>query len=216
MAPAKPQLAKQPDAAPSELRRADEWTEVVAEGDYVGAVAEEVVWNDVVVRGGRWSGVTIEGFQATDVRFENCDLAGFVLQDDVSLRRVEFVGCRMTGAVFAGANLRDVSFSACVLDDANLRMLEAQDVAFDGCSLIAADLYAAKLRRVQVATCDLRGIDVTKATLADVDLRTSRLEDVKGADALRGATIDSLQVVSVAHSMALALGIRVNDDVGES
>ncbi len=212
MHPAKPHHANHRDDAPPSLDDGDEWSEVTAERDYVGASADNVAWSDVVARGGRWSGVTIEGFQGTDVRFENCDLAGLVLQGDVSLRRVEFVGCRMTGAVLAGAHLRHVRFASCVLDDTNLRMLDAQHVAFDGCSLLAADLYAAKLAKVTLAQCDLRGAELTKATFTDVDLRTSRLEDVKGADALRGATLDSVQVLSVAHSLALALGIKIVDD----
>lgn len=212
MGVAKPRHATTRDDAPVALEGADEWTEVIAEGDYVGAVADEVVWNDVIVRGGRWSGVTFEGFQATDVTFENCDLAGFVLQEQVSLRRVAFVGCRMTGAVLAGAHLRDVLFSGCALDDANLRMVETQDVEFDECNLVGADLYSAKLTKTKVAGCDLRGVELSKAVLTEVDLRTSRLEDVKGANALRGATIDSVQVLSVARSLALAMGITILDD----
>ena len=50
--------------------------------------------------------------------------------------------------------------------------------------------------------------------MSDVDLRGSRLEDVKGADALRGATIDALQVLSVARSLAVALGVTVVDGDG--
>lgn len=212
MGPAKPQHAPSRDDAPNSLAVDDEWSEVIAEADYVGESAEGVVWSDVIVRGGRWSGATIEGFQATDVRFENCDLAGFVLQEDVSLRRVEFVGCRMTGAVLAGAHLRDVSFESCVLDDANLRMVDAIDVAFADCSLLAVDLHAAKLAKVALTRCDLRAVDITKAILTDVDLRTSRLEDIVGATALRGATIDSVQALSVARSLALALGVTVLDN----
>ncbi len=212
MTPAKPQHVNHHDDAPTTLADGDEWSGLVATGDYVGANAGEVDWADVLVRGGRWSGVTFDGFRATDVRFENCDLAGFVLQEDVSLRRVEFVGCRMTGAVLAGAHLRDVRFSACVLDDVNLRMVESQDVAFEDCSLVGADFYAAKLSKLTITASDLRRVDFTKATMHGVDLRSSRVEDVKGVGALRGATIDSLQTLALARSLALALGITVVDD----
>lgn len=212
MAPAKPQHANQRDDAPVDLDDNDEWIEVLAEGDYIGAHAQDVEWTDVIARSGRWSGATIVNFRATDVRFENCDLAGFVLQEEVSLRRVEFVGCRMTGAVFAGAHLRDVTFSSCALDDANLRMIDAQDVTFEDCNLVEADMHAAKLSKVVIARCDLRGIEVSKSVMSEVDLRTSRLEDIKGADALRGATIDSVQVIALARSLAAALGLTVIDE----
>jgi uncharacterized protein YjbI with pentapeptide repeats len=212
MPPAKPHHAAAHDAAPAEIDDHGEWNSVLAEGDYVAAGAEELTWTDVIARGGRWSGATFSGFRATDVRFENCDLAGFVLQEDSSLRRVEFVGCRMTGAVFAGSHLRDVRFASCALDDANFRMVDGQDLAFEDCTLTGADFYAAKLSKVVMPQCDLRGVALTKATLSDVDLRGARLEDVVGADALRGATVDALQVISLARSLAVALGVTVVDD----
>lgn len=212
MPAAKPQHVNAPSLAPATLDDGDDWAEVRAEGDYVGLGADDVVWADVVARKGRWSGATIDGFQATDVTFDTCDLSGVVLQGGVSLRRVAFVGCRMTGAVLAGAHMRDVAFVDCVFDDANLRMIDALDVVFDATVLTGADFYAAKLTDVAFMDCELRGVDWTKASLTAVDLRTSRVGEVRGADALRGATIDSGQAIALAHSLAVAVGITVADD----
>jgi uncharacterized protein YjbI with pentapeptide repeats len=203
------------DPAPTELLDGDEWSGVVATADYIGQRAERFEMGDVRVEGGRWSGVTLDGFRAFDVRFTNCDLAGFVLQEEVSLQNVVFERCRMTGVVFAGVRLRDVRFEECSLEDANLRMLDAERVSFTDCDLQRADLHAARLVDVKTTACDLRGVDLTKAFLQEVDLRRSDLSDVRGADALRGATIDTGQVVALARSLAAALEIKVVDEDDE-
>jgi len=200
------------DPAPVQLLDGDEWSEVVATEDYVGQSAERFEMSDVEVRGGRWSGVTFEGLRAFRVRFTGCDLAGLVLREQVVLRNVVFERCRMSGAVFAGAKLKDVRFEDCSLDDSNLRMLEAASVTFTDCNLVAADLYATRLEDVRFERCDLRGADFSKAQMTNVDLRGSEVVDIRGADALRGATIDSAQVVALARSIAAALDIKVVDD----
>jgi uncharacterized protein YjbI with pentapeptide repeats len=209
---AAPRLSADPAPAPVEVVDADEWIGVVATVDYVGQRANGLELSDVAVSGGRWSGVTLQTLRANDVFFTNCDLSGFVLEDDASLRRVSFSDCRLSGAVFAGAQLHDVSFTDCALDEGNFRMARLGRVSFDGCSLVAADFYGAVMEGVRMRRCDLRGVTLSKATLSSVDLRSCALEDVIGADALRGATIDSAQVLSVARSLAVALGVVVVDD----
>jgi uncharacterized protein YjbI with pentapeptide repeats len=208
----KPRLSDGLEEAADELDDNAEWTSVVAASDYVGQQAEGVDMRDVLARGGRWSGVILERFLGTELRFENCDLAGFVLRGDSFVQRAEFVGCRMTGAVFAGTKLRDVSFVSCTLDEANLRMLDAESVDFEQCSLLATDLYSAKLVKTRFADCDMRGAVFTKATLSECDLRTSRLEDIVGADALRSSTIGADQLIPLARSLAVALDLRIVDD----
>jgi len=200
------------DPAPVELLDGDEWSSVVATADYIGQRAEGLDFGDVRVEGGRWSGVTIEGFRAFDVRFTGCDLAGLVLQDDVVIRNAYFERCRMTGATLAGAKLNEVQFVDCVLDDANFRMLEGVFVRFVDCSMVMIDLYGAKLDRSAVVRSNLRGADFTNAFCKDVDLRGSEMLDIRGADALRGATIDSAQAHGLALSFAAALEIKVVDE----
>ncbi len=213
MAP--PQVPSSEELAPEELIDDDEWIGVVATGDYIGQRAENAELSGVAIRSGRWSGVILERLLATDVAFSDCDLAGFVLQAESSLRRVSFTRCRMSGVVFAGLRMHDVSFTDCTLDDANLRMAHLEHVSFEGCALTGADFYAATIAGARVSGCDLQGVSLTKATLADVDLRGSRLEDITGAGALRGATVDVGQVVGLARSLALALEINVVDESPE-
>lgn len=212
MIPAKPLIGEQLDDAAAELDDNAEWTSVLVVGDYVGQQAEGLDFSEVWARGGRWSGVVLDRFLASNVRFENCDLSGFVLRDESSIQRAEFVGCRMSGSVFAGTRLREVLFTDCTFDEANLRMVDAENVAFERCALLATDFYAAKLTRVRMTECDLRGADFSKAAVDDLDLRTSRIEDVRGAGGLKGATVESVQLIPLATSLAAALELRVVDD----
>lgn len=209
---APPQLPLTDEPAPEELVDDDEWAGVAATGDYIGQRAEGIELSGVAVTSGRWSGVILERLLATDVTFSDCDLAGFVLQAESSLRRVAFARCRMSGVVFAGLRMHDVSFTDCTFDDANLRMAQMERVSFDDCALTGADFYAATIAGARVSGCDLRGVSLTKATLSDVDLRGSRLEDITGAGALRGATVDTGQVVGLARSLAAALELNVIDN----
>ena len=116
MPAAKPRLSDDLDEAASELDDNAEWTTVVATGDYVGQQAVGLDVRDVLVRGGRWSGVILEHFLGTEVRFENCDLAGFVLRDESVLQRVSEAPAleqrhqrraARTGGVADGAGLQD-------------------------------------------------------------------------------------------------------------
>jgi uncharacterized protein YjbI with pentapeptide repeats len=191
------------------------WSLVLATGDYVGQRAEGMEMGDVIVRGGRWSGVILDGLRAFGVTFEDCDLSGLSLLDEPSLQNVTFTRCRLTGANFDGARMRGVTFTGCTLADVNLRMVDAEKTVFDDTVLAGADFYGAKLSEVRMQGCDLRGSDWTKVALKAVDLRGSRLEDIRGADRLRGVTIDSSQVVPLAYSLAVAMELTIADDDDE-
>lgn len=193
-----------------ELVDNDEWSGVLLTADFVGQDAENFELHESIARGGRWSGVTLTRFRATDVVFEDCDLSGLVLHEAV-MRRVIFRRCRMTGVVLAGSSLHDVQIEECALDEANLRMVEAERVEVLDSNLASADFYAAKLTNVRLDRCDLRGTEFSKMVAKDVDLRGSRLEDLRGADSLRGTTIGADQVVPLARSLAVALHIDVVD-----
>ena len=203
------------EPAPTELVDDDVWSGVEATGDYVGQRAAGLEMGGVMVRKGRWTGVTLEGVRAFDTVFEDCDLADFLVEEEPTLQLVTFRRCRMTGATFSGARLRDVTFEGCTLENSNFRMIDGERVVFDDCVLAGADLHGARLTAARFPGTDLRGSDWTKSILKDVDLRRARLEDVRGADALRGVTIDRDQVVPLALSLAVALELKIVDDEEE-
>jgi len=84
-------------------------------------------------------------------------------------------------------------------------------VTFDNCLLREVNFGGAKLRRVTFGASTLERADFTKATCTDVDLRGARLGISAGYDALRGTTIDSIQLVGLAPMFAHHLGIKVED-----
>jgi uncharacterized protein YjbI with pentapeptide repeats len=60
--------------------------------------------------------------------------------------------------------------------------------------------------------CDLSGADLSAADLDGADLRGSRVESLRGAASLRGATVGATQLITLAPGFAAALGVRVEPD----
>jgi uncharacterized protein YjbI with pentapeptide repeats len=85
------------------------------------------------------------------------------------------------------------------------------DVTFEDCVLRDSDFGGAKLTRVRFPGCTLTGASFTNASCSSVDLRGASLGITAGLDALRGATIDSLQLMALAPLLAHHLGIIVTD-----
>jgi uncharacterized protein YjbI with pentapeptide repeats len=92
----------------------------------------------------------------------------------------------------------------------NFRNAALTDVAFEDCVLRDVDFGSAALLRVSFAGSTLTGADFTKVSCTDVDLRGASLGVTAGFDALRGATIDSVQLVALAPYLARHLGIVVD------
>jgi uncharacterized protein YjbI with pentapeptide repeats len=84
-------------------------------------------------------------------------------------------------------------------------------VTFENLLLRDVDFGSARLRRVSFPGCTLAGADFTKVTCVDVDLRGAELGITAGYESLRGATIDSVQLIALAPRLAHHLGITVAD-----
>jgi uncharacterized protein YjbI with pentapeptide repeats len=139
------------------------------------------------------------------VRFVATDLAETGWQDTV------LTGCALAGVQAFSAALRRVRFRDGKLDSVNFRESLLTDVIFEDCVLRDVDFGGATLQRVSFPGCTLTGADFTKVTCTDVDLRGASLGITAGFDALRGVTIDSVQLVGLAPYLARHLGITVED-----
>lgn len=112
---------------------------------------------------------------------------------------------------------RRVLLRGCKLDSVNFRMSKLTDVVFEDCVLRDVDFGAAKLTRARFPGSTLLNADFTRVACKDVDLRGARLGSgsvpgIKaGYDALSGARIDSLQLMTLAPFLAHQLGITVAD-----
>jgi uncharacterized protein YjbI with pentapeptide repeats len=108
-------------------------------------------------------------------------------------------GCRLTGASFVGSEVVRARVS---------------DTVFQRCDLSRADLYGAQLGGAYLFNCSLTEAEMSKAILKDARLHGSTFDGIKGADALRGCTIGSAQVMPVAYQLLAVMGITVDDEAG--
>lgn len=166
------------------------------------------------------------GCTLTNCTLTGCDLQQTVLRD-VAAQQLRAVGTDLSGGAWTGVEITDsllsgvqlfdltadrVTFRDCKLDAVNLRGATLTDARFERCTLTDTDLGSATLRRVSFRDCHLTALDLTKATLTEVDLRGSELHLTRGVESLRGATIDSTQLVALAPTLAAHVGLTVKDD----
>jgi uncharacterized protein YjbI with pentapeptide repeats len=209
-APRSPRLAAQlTDRRGSSF--ADDLADCIFNGDFSGQSHEDAAMARSHVVGAQFTGALLSRLRLTDMLFENCDFSGSDL-DETSATRVEFRDCRMSGVMFTRASFRDVRFAGCRLDDANFRMSETKAVVFEDADLHRSDFYAAKVDGARFLDCDLTGAEFSKATASGVRFHGSILHDLKGGQYLRGAVIESSQVLSLALGVLAALQIGVDDD----
>ncbi len=183
----------------------------------------------------RFAGPTVKGRDLSGITFSECELAGWEVRDAVftessfletritalfatgfrasrsTLRQVEVDDARIGAVELMDSKLRSVVFTGVRLGFVNLRGATLTDVVFRECVLDGIDAADATLTRVAFEDCTAGELDATRATVKDVDLRGLRVERLRGLEALSGATMSHLQVVSLAEVFAAHLGITVTD-----
>lgn len=125
-----------------------------------------------------------------DVRLVGCELSNLSTHG-LSLTRVEFIDCRMTGLSGGDVDGRDV-----LIRDGDQRYCQIRSsrfigAEFDGCNFEEADFQGTDFTGSVFRRCNLRNVEMGKAKLYNADLR--------------GAVVDPSQ----AMSFALLLGIRI-------
>jgi len=167
-----------------------------------------------VVEGVRLTARSARRLRLTDVVLRDCELSGLDLQE-ARLLRVRIERCRAEGLDAGLLRATDVVVVDTKLSTAGLRMTAWERSAFEGCDLRRAELMEASLDGVEMTGCDLTGADVTRARMVDVRFRSTRLDDLAGATALAGATVEATQVVPVGLALFAALGIRLDEGLGD-
>jgi uncharacterized protein YjbI with pentapeptide repeats len=175
-----------------------------------GAEAGSGRFEQVLLAGVRLDGAKLRGVRMVDVRGERLGAANGDWSSG-SLSQVEIANSRLTGLSLGATELSQVRFRECKLDYANFRHAKLAEVTFEDCVLARADFQGAGLRSTRFDGCRLRGADFTKAELERVDLRGSALEFGGSLLGLRGAIIDSLQLMDISHAIAHELGISVEE-----
>ena len=164
---------------------------------------------EIALAGTALDGADLRGLRLVDIRGERISATSGDWRG-AGLLRVELREARLTGLDLGEAKLREVRFAGCKLDYANFRFAAVEYVSFEDCVLSRADFQGAELDSVRFAGCQLGEADFTKATLDRVDFRGSDVAGLGGSLlGLRGAIVDSLQLMDLSPQLAAELGIVV-------
>jgi uncharacterized protein YjbI with pentapeptide repeats len=175
----------------------------------IGARGLNVILEQVAFSKSNFAQADLPSCQITDARFSDCEFSGALFIGG-SFHRTEYSSCRMTGFQPGQAYLKDVLFFRCKLDHSSFRFAEMESVIFRECDLRGADFQEATLTKLAFEKCDLSGVELRRCKMANVDFRSSEIREIKGVEGLKGALIDSGQLVELAPAMAAAIGIRVD------
>jgi len=183
---------------------------VEVRGDVSGDDAEDVTLDGCRLVGLRLVGAHLARLRLRDCVLETCDLSGAVL-DSTVWQRVELRDCRLSGAVLPTASWRHVRLATCQAKAMALRLGNVERLLIEDSQLPAGDLHGTRLTDAVLTRCDLAGVDLSNVTLERVRFESCRLDDLKAAPRLAGATIDSGSIIPVALGLFAALGITVDD-----
>jgi uncharacterized protein YjbI with pentapeptide repeats len=140
-----------------------------------------------------------------DVRLVNCELANLRTRA-MTLVRVEFIDCRMTGVSGGDVDAQDLLIREGDQRYCQFRSSKFKSTEFDGCNFEDADFQDTDFTGAIFRRCNMRNVEMGKARLYDADLRGSTVEGLHiGLEGLRGAVVDPAQ----AMSFALLMGIRI-------
>ncbi|WP_067568298.1 pentapeptide repeat-containing protein [Nocardia acidivorans] len=195
--------------------------DLTMEGEYDCALFEGLRLEDAEVRGAQltecaMTGGTITGGSMRHTRFNDVWIQGtqWIRADlsETSWMDAELVMNAWSGVEAFGARLRRVTFYNCKFDSVNLRGAHLNEVSFVDCVLRHLDISEAKLTSVSFPGSEIEALSLRKATLAKVDLRSARAIGIfDGVESLRGATINSSQLMDLAPVFAHNIGLNVSD-----
>ena len=167
---------------------------------FVECAFSDVTLDDVALRKARLSDLWLR-----DVRLLSADLAGSSWLDST------FIACSGAGIQAFDGSFQRVVFSECKLDSWNFRGATLRGVTFDRCLLRDTDFGGANLKQVKFPGCTLTRTDFSRVTLDTVDLRGAELDITAGYESLRGAIMNTAQLMSIAPVLARQIGIVVKD-----
>jgi len=190
------------------------WAELDVRGEFVGVDADRIDVRRSRFVDVRLSAARLDGARFSDVRMEGCDLSGASLMES-AWTRVELVRCRLSGAALGGGRWRDVRLVDCKLDGAHLRQVRGERVELERCVATSVDFSGAQITGCRMFDCDLGGADFSNVSLPGLRMHGSALDGLRGVASLRGAVIDTAQVMPLALRLFDAIGITVDDERDE-
>lgn len=152
----------------------------------------------------------LRGTTVTETLLEQLDVP-VIRASRTRWRDVRIEGGRLGSAEFYDAEWQSVHFVGCKLSFVNLRGAKLRDVQFTDCVIEELDLGAAEALRLALPGTRIQRLDVSRATLQHVDLRGCEFDELTGVGSLRGAAVDTGQLMLLAPLLASELGVTVVD-----
>lgn len=171
-----------------------------------GSAFTSSAFSAVTFTGGRYRRARFDDVWLHGARVVGVDFAETAWMD------AEFTACVLAGTEAFGATMRRVVFHQCKFDSVNLRQTKLREVTFVDCLLRDVDLAGATLTDVSFPGSTLERTRLDGARMTRVDLREAGALDIaSGLEALRGATINTSQLLTLAPALAHLLGLTVKD-----
>lgn len=198
-----------------DLQRITQFEDTIEDSEIIGQSLDQCTLKNLAIANSKTTKTSfaesdIDGFGLKNAVFTDCvmTMANF---PDASWHVVEIRNSRCSGIQLDKANLKDVLFKDCKLDLANLRFAKLTNVIFENCVITELDLYNAELKNVAFIGCDMDDVEFSRTTLHNVDLTESQIIKIKGIPYLKGATINSEQLVYLAPYLANEFGIKISE-----
>lgn len=168
--------------------------------------------DELTVRESSVSGLAFGGEQhdlAIEVQrsqLEGCDLSG---QSIRTIRGSRVTACKMIGTDFSAGTIADTVFEHCILRYTNLRMAKLSRVEFIDCTFDDVDCYQMEAEDVTFPGSTLSAVSLDSLTATRFDLREASEITLSAITRLDGCLVSEHQLAGLAHSLAMAAGIQV-------
>jgi uncharacterized protein YjbI with pentapeptide repeats len=149
--------------------------------------------------------------EIVNVALDRCDIAGFTGREGRA-ERVHISGSRLRGVTWVNGVLQDVVLEGVIGDEVSLRFSTLRRVTLRDCTLPGLDLTEAKLDDVRLERCSLPGAQFNSARVKGLRIEGCDLSGASGAAALAGASIHPDDLLTLAPSLAEAIGMTVSAD----
>lgn len=177
--------------------------------DLAGERVPDLELEESVVEVLRAGDADLRGLRARDAVVEELD-APVLRASSSTWRTVRLSGGRVGSAELYDSAMDGVEFVGMKLGFVNLRGATLTDVVFRDCVVDELDLADAKLLRVAFPGTRIRAVEGTNTRIEHVDLRDADLDRAERLEGLRGATIGTDQLYTLAPLLATQAGYRVD------
>jgi uncharacterized protein YjbI with pentapeptide repeats len=174
---------------------------LVSDASLTNTRASGLVFDTCELRRSAFDGSVFSRLRLLDSRLEKCN-ASNAEWNNAHLRRIEVLGCRLTGISLINATCSDVLFKDCKAEFVRGEGSRWTNVRFESCLLTDADFRHTRLDRAAFIHCDLRNVDFEHAKLGSLDLRDSTLDGARiEPSQFPGLTIDPLQALALIRAL---------------